>query len=52
MWILQGSQDSNPYAGITLGFLRTLYYEIPDTKIQTLDAGTDFEDLTPSILAE
>jgi SAM-dependent methyltransferase len=52
LWLLQGSQDSNPYAGVTLGFLRTLHYELPDTKLQTLDVGTDLGKLTSNLLAE
>jgi SAM-dependent methyltransferase len=52
LWLLQGSQDSNPYAGVTLGFLRTLYYELPDTKVQTLDVGANFGELTSNLLAE
>lgn len=52
LWLFQGSQESNPYAGVTLGFLRTLYYELPDTKLQTLDVGSDIGNLDSGLLAE
>lgn len=39
LWLLQGCLDKNPYAGATLGFLRTVRYELPDTTLQMLDIG-------------
>ncbi|EON95642.1 putative lovastatin nonaketide synthase protein [Phaeoacremonium minimum UCRPA7] len=39
LWVVQGSLDKNPYAGATLGFIRTVRYELPDTTLQTLDLG-------------
>ncbi len=42
LWVLQDCRDKNPYAGATLGFFRTVYYELPDTTIQTLDVGSNF----------
>jgi len=40
LWLLQDCLDKNPYAGATLGFLRTVRYELPDTMLQTLDIGS------------
>ncbi|KAH8651296.1 putative polyketide synthase [Xylariales sp. PMI_506] len=40
LWVIQGGLAENPYAGATLGFLRTVRYELPDTTLQTLDIGT------------
>ncbi|KAK4107787.1 putative polyketide synthase [Canariomyces notabilis] len=49
LWLLQGCLDENPYAGATLGFLRTIRYEIPDTAVQMLDIGTStLRDPSPS----
>ncbi|KAK4119459.1 putative polyketide synthase [Parathielavia appendiculata] len=39
LWLLQGSRDTNPWAGATVGFLRTVRYELPDTILQMLDIG-------------
>ena len=39
LWLLQDCVDKSPDAGSTIGFLRTVYYELPDTTIQTLDVG-------------
>lgn len=39
LWLVKGCLDRNPYAGATLGFLRTVRYELPDTTLQMLDIG-------------
>ncbi|KAK3936668.1 hypothetical protein QBC46DRAFT_321098 [Diplogelasinospora grovesii] len=52
LWLLQDCMDKNPHAGSTLGFLRTVYYELPDTKIQTLDIGSDPSKVSPTVVAE
>lgn len=40
LWLLQDCRDKNPYAGATLGFLRTVRYELPDTMLQMVDIGS------------
>ncbi|KAJ0315623.1 hypothetical protein COL5a_011935 [Colletotrichum fioriniae] len=39
LWLLTGDGGNNPYAGITVGLFRTLFFELPGTLLQTLDLG-------------
>ncbi|ORY67814.1 uncharacterized protein BCR38DRAFT_522670 [Pseudomassariella vexata] len=52
LWLVRGSQDTNPYAAVTLGFLRTIFYELPDTRLQTLDIGTEISKVNPEMVAQ
>ncbi|KAK2024500.1 hypothetical protein LX32DRAFT_705488 [Colletotrichum zoysiae] len=39
LWLLANDGGNNPYAGITVGLFRTLFFELPGTLLQTLDLG-------------
>ncbi|KAK1499284.1 hypothetical protein CCUS01_00006 [Colletotrichum cuscutae] len=39
LWLLTSDGGNNPYAGITVGLFRTLFFELPGTLLQTLDLG-------------
>jgi hypothetical protein len=47
LWLLQGSQ-----ASITHGLFTTLYYELPETRSQTLDIGQDLHEVSARLVAE
>lgn len=52
LWILQGSRDGNPYAGTSLGFFRSVCYELPQASLQSLDVGQDLSKVSTSLVAE
>jgi hypothetical protein len=51
LWVTNGSRSNKPYAGITVGLLRSLFYEVPETKLQLLDVD-DVHKVKPQLLAD
>lgn len=51
LWVTNGSRSDKPYAGITVGLFRSLFYEVPDTQLQLLDVE-DVKGLEPQLLAD
>ncbi|GKZ79776.1 type I Iterative Polyketide synthase (PKS) [Aspergillus niger] len=51
LWVTTGSRLERPYAGIALGLLRSLVYEIPETKIQCLDVDDVSDEGTSAVIA-
>ncbi|KAK1141035.1 putative Hybrid PKS-NRPS biosynthetic cluster [Aspergillus melleus] len=37
LWVTQGSQGKEPYNNMSIGFTRSLRYEIPDMRLQVVD---------------
>ncbi|KAJ5657590.1 lovastatin nonaketide synthase [Penicillium longicatenatum] len=37
LWVTSGSQGSEPYNNMSIGFIRSLVYEMPDMRLQLLD---------------
>jgi SAM-dependent methyltransferase len=55
LWLLQGTGSSNLYAGVTLGFFRTICHEysvMSGALLQTLDIENDIRNVSPILLAE
>lgn len=50
LWVTNGSRSNKPYAGITVGLFRSLFYEMPEAKLQLLDVD-DVSGLEPQLLA-
>ncbi|PLB46349.1 lovastatin nonaketide synthase [Aspergillus steynii IBT 23096] len=40
LWVTQGSQGEEPYNNMSIGFTRSLRYEIPDMRLQVLDTDS------------
>lgn len=54
LWLLCQNGCGNPHSGTTLGLFRTLFYELPEHPLQTLDLreGVPLKSDEPSSLAE
>ncbi|KAK8126997.1 uncharacterized protein PG998_002756 [Apiospora kogelbergensis] len=52
LWVVRESRNKNPYAGITVGLFRSLYYELPEALLQVLDIGEDARGVEPGLIAK
>lgn len=41
LWVTAGAHNANPYAGMSIGLFRNLYYELIGTLVQVLDCEDD-----------
>ncbi|PYI16870.1 beta-ketoacyl synthase domain-containing protein [Aspergillus violaceofuscus CBS 115571] len=51
VWVTQGRQADNPFANMTVGFGRSLLWEVPDLRLQFIDLE-DLRAVQPRMLAE
>jgi hypothetical protein len=53
LWVTWGSNRDNGDCVMTVGFFRSLFYELPESQLQILDLGTPTPDSgTVSLIAE